>query len=101
MIVEEHHGHHACQLVTEVEKEELVVDMRSQGSAYTSFQVLVRLNASEEVDHHQHSGLQTSWMSSWVPAEVEEPGMKVEDLLYVEAASSTSCHLVGLNDSVV
>jgi len=46
VIVKEDHGRHDCQLVTEDEKEDLVFDMRSRVSAYTSFQVLVQLKAA-------------------------------------------------------
>ena len=46
MIVAEDRGRHDCQLVTEDEKEDLVSDMRSLVSAYTPFQVLVRLKAA-------------------------------------------------------
>lgn len=46
VIVEEGRGHHACQLVTEVEKVDLVIEGHSLVSAYTSFQVLVRQKAA-------------------------------------------------------
>lgn len=46
MILEEDHGRHDCQLVTEDEKEDLVFGMRSLVFAYTSFQVLVQLKAA-------------------------------------------------------